>query len=749
MAPIDVVLNALREVTGQEPKPSGRGWSCLCPAHDDRNPSLSVSEGNDGRVLVKCMARNCDFKAIAAELGLKESDFFGDSTSPALPPNRRSKGRVQSKVFDSSKTAIASLEHKLGRRTAAWTYRDRTGRPVGMVIRWDTDTGKEFRPIALNSEGWTVGAMPAPRLIYQLDQINSADASRTIVVVEGEKAAEAALSIGLLATTSPGGSNAATQADWTPLAGRSVAIIPDNDEPGAKYARQVANILLKLNPAAIVRMINLADDWPQLPAAGDIADWCDAHEAAEPAVLRQRVDKLIDAAPALRLRDLAVIKSPPNNPCGVLNLDAPLASSSDDWPTPPTSEAFYGLAGKIVRRIEPHSEADPVALLVSFLMAFGNLVGRTAYFQAEASKHHLNLFAALVGTTSKGRKGSSWNNIRWLCSQIDEVWTANRITTGLSSGEGFIFAVRDAVEEQQAVRERGRVVNYEAVQTDAGVDDKRLLVIEEEFASVLMVAGREGNILSPRIREAWDSGNLATMTKKPIRATGAHVSILGHVTRDELRRNFTATEQSNGFGNRFLWVCVKRSKCLPEGGQLHETDFSDLLREVASARDFARAVERIERDDDARTLWANIYPGLSEGKPGLTGAMLGRAEAQVMRIACLYAMLDRSFRVRIEHLNAALAVWDYCQRSTRHIFGNSLGNKVADEISAALISCHPEGLTRTDISHGLFQRNKSKSDIDEALRTLREHSLAHSQNEETDGRTIERWFAAGPTTLTT
>ncbi len=424
-------------------------------------------------------------------------------------------------------------------------------------------------------------------------------------------------------------------------------------------------------------------------------------------------------------------------------------NDSETWPQPLDQQAYWGLAGEIVRRIEPHSEADPVALLISLLICFGNVIGRTAYFQAEASRHYLNLFAALVGTTSKGRKGSSLGQIKRLFTQVDEDWAETRILSGLSSGEGFITAVRDPVELQQPIKEKGRVTGYETVIVDGGVDDKRLLLTEEEFCGTLMVATRQGNVLSPNIRKAWDSGDLATLTKNPLRATGAHVSIIGHATKAELLKTLNSVEQSNGFGNRFLWLCVRRSKRLPEGGRIQDVDFSELVKALQDARHFATAVERIERDDEAREFWAVIYSEVSEGKPGLTGAMLGRAEAQVMRLGCLYALLDRSFQVRIEHLKAALALWDYCERSTRFIFGSSLGNKVADEILAALKTT-PEGLTRTDISYEVFHRNKSKFEIDPALQSLREHQLAWFKIESNpEGHPVERWFAGHEPTIST
>lgn len=227
--------------------------------------------------------------------------------------------------------------------------------------------------------------------------------------------------------------------------------------------------------------------------------------------------------------------------------------SVDSWPAL-DGAALHGLAGDIVKTIEPHTESDQVAILVQLLVAFGNCLGRSPYFMAEADRHGMNLNAALVGETSKGRKGTSWGHSRRLFQSVDAEWTENRILNGLSSGEGLIWAVRDEITKDEAIREKGRATGeYQRVVIDLGVKDKRLLVLESEFASTLRVMSREGNTLSAIIRQAWDSGNLRTMTKNsPAQATGAHVSIIAHITRDELCRLIDTTEASNGFCNRFL-----------------------------------------------------------------------------------------------------------------------------------------------------------------------------------------------------
>jgi hypothetical protein len=418
--------------------------------------------------------------------------------------------------------------------------------------------------------------------------------------------------------------------------------------------------------------------------------------------------------------------------------------SGANWPAPLKSEAYYGLAGEWVRMVEPHTEADPVALLIQFLVAFGNVIGRGPYYLAEADRHYSNLFVVIVGQTAKGRKGTSLGQVQAVFGNVDQKWSKGRVLGGLSSGEGLIWNVRDEIRELVPIKEKGQVCYDEQV-TDAGEKDKRLLVVEPEFASVLQRADRETNTLSAVIRQAWDTGNLRVLTKKQsATATDAHISLIAHITRDELKRLLSSTEAANGFANRFLWVCSKRSKCLPDGGRLDQVDFSGVIRGLQDAISFAQTRSRMERDHAARDIWQKVYPELSDGQPGLFGAVTSRGEAQVLRLSCLYALLDRSTVVRAEHLVAALAVWEYCEASARFIFGGALGDATADEILRSL-RVRPEGMNRTEIRE-YFSKNKPSAEIDRALSVLQEYGRARMQEEKGErGRPAERWFAVSVT----
>ncbi len=412
------------------------------------------------------------------------------------------------------------------------------------------------------------------------------------------------------------------------------------------------------------------------------------------------------------------------------------------WPTMDDS-AYHGLPGDVVRAIGPHTEADPAAILIQFLAAFGNAIGRGPYYQVEGDYHRANLFAVLVGETAKGRKGTSWGRVRQVFDRVERPWTERCVHSGLSSGEGVIWAVRDPIIER--VREgKGANAQYVETERDPGVADKRLFIIEPEFSGVLRVMQREGNTLSRVLRDAWDRGDLASLTKNsPARATGALLSVIGHITIYELRQVLDKVDIANGFFNRFLPLCVRRARCLPHGGQVDDVDIEELAKRTREAIEHARQLGRVGMDNAATRQWEAVYPDLSEGRPGLLGAVLARAEAQVVRLAMIYALLDGQHLIGAAHLRAALALWEYVEASAVYIFGDALGDPVADEIMRALTAAGPAGMTRTAI-RDLFGRHRSAGQIGASLAMLAQLGRIETRpTRDTGGRPAEIWVAKG------
>ena len=311
MTPLERILSALTQ-RECNPRRNGKGWSARCPAHEDRRPSLSVSDGDDGRALVRCHA-GCTVDAICNAVGLRVAGLMTDgpsrvstSTQPAQPRKKRQYhrqygGKPTGKTYPTARDAVAAIDKIMakdnGQRVARWTYHNASGDPIAVVCRYDLPTPegekqrKTFRPVARRGDRWTIGGMSDPRPLYRLPDLAGAN---RVFITEGEKAADAARAIGLTATTSAHGSQSPDKTDWSPLAGKECVILPDNDDPGGKYADTVAAILAQLTPAPVVKVVDL----PDLPDHGDIADWVEARPDVAAGELRRQVETLVDEAEA-------------------------------------------------------------------------------------------------------------------------------------------------------------------------------------------------------------------------------------------------------------------------------------------------------------------------------------------------------------------------------------------------------------------------------------------------------------------
>jgi hypothetical protein len=583
------------------------------------------------------------------------------------------------------------------------------------AVRYEPKGFSQRRPAG--NGAWIPDLNGVRRVPYRLPALIEAVATKKVVViVEGEKDVEALRALDIAATTCSGGAGKWRDEYNQHFKAASVVIIGDNDEPGRNHARDVAKALAPI--ATRVRVLDLTACWPECPPKGDISDWLASGGT------REKLIELIKQAPDY-------VELPPT-PAGGPVSAAPSTATSK-LPVM-AAEAYYGLVGEVVKTISPHSEADPVALLLQFLTLAGNIIGRQPHYQVESDQHYSNLFCVLVGTSSKGRKGTSMGRVRAVVKGADETWAGDRLKSGLASGEGLINEVRDSVEKWDP---KEKV--FEKV--DPGASDKRLMIVEPEFAGALAVAERPGNTLSPLIRRAWDGDKLQTLTKNsPLSATGAHISVIAHITEDELRTRITRTDLANGFANRFLFALIRRSKELPFGGDLSDGEILNLGDRLKAIIEKVGPIGRVQMNAAAKRLWRTVYSALSAEQPGLLGAVTARAEAQTVRLALLYALLDGRDEIDEPHLRAALAVWEYCESSAAHIFGNMLGDPVADEILRALQQVGAAGMTRTAISN-LFGRHQAANRIGAALALLALRGRARMEPRETAGRPTEMWFA--------
>ena len=693
---VELLYQRLEE-RGCEPKRSGAGWQAKCPCHGDtKTRHLYFKQGELRTVVLYCF-KGCAFEAILHSLGFEKDHF-----------------RLRQS---------AGTDGKL----ITWSYRDAEDRLLYQECRREIMVEGEWKKSYFQrswdekSRRWNngAGAMQGVVLVpYRLPELLRANPALVVCLTEGPKCAEYVARCGLPVTTTAGGAGRAKATPSLPgyLAGRKVAIFPDYDKPGVAHAKETRAWLREYGVLAeIVRIpgFQVADSH-----GDDIADWMarDLHTAAEVRALAEGVVA---------------------NVAGTM---APLETGERrEAPVAMDEAAFYGLAGEIVAHLSSSSESCLAAILVSFLIGWGVGLGRGHHTRVGHTKHWLNEFTMLVGPTGGG-KGSSWSPVAKLLSDVDGAFGEEGVLTDLSSGEGIVAAVRDPVV--RTVTEKGHKAgklfeNTKEVVDDEGVGDKRKLFLLSEFGTVLAVARRQGNTLTGRLKEAWDSGRLEIGTKERMRATNAHIGMITHITPEELMARLSEEEASSGFGNRFLLVWTMRRQLLPHGGKLRP--LADLVHVLHLLKDQV-AVDLLQRDREANWMWEGIYQDLTRPKRGLFGKMIGRRQAHVLRLSALYATLENATMIRPPHLLAALAVWEYCERTAWFLFGRRTGIDVADRIYTELLR-RPAGLPKSAIAEllgGGFPAEtlfRSLMMLTETGRIYSERQVGHG------GREVEMYFA--------
>lgn len=419
----------------------------------------------------------------------------------------------------------------------------------------------------------------------------------------------------------------------------------------------------------------------------------------------------------------STVQMAPRRPAAVEGLveasvaPAPVASSEPAWPKLHPN-AFHGLAGDVVRTVGPYTEADPAAVLASLLTAAGASIGSGPHARAGHVKHPARLHVLIVGQTAKSRKGTSLAAARLVLDRADPRFMRERVMGGYGSGEALVDAVRDPDADG-----------------DNAAPDKRLLLTEPEYARVLRVGAREGSTLATHSRDAWDGSRLQARSRATTAvATGAHVALIGHITAEELRRYLTSSDVAGGTANRLLYVCARRAQLLPEPTEPPPADLDRLGRRLAVAITAARKVGTVTLAEDALPLWRQLYKQMADDEPGgLLGAVTARPEAQTLRLAVTYALLDDACQIRRSHLGAAWAMWSYCRDSAAYIFGDAIGDEVADKLLGAIRRAGPAGLDGRGQSSA-FGRHLTAAQLDHARQVLEQRDLIITTTEATAGR---------------
>jgi hypothetical protein len=382
-------------------------------------------------------------------------------------------------------------------------------------------------------------------------------------------------------------------------------------------------------------------------------------------------------------------------------------------PYPMHDDAFYGVAGDFVRTVLPETEADPVALLGNFLIAAGLLFGRNAWTVADGKQHFPVEYLLMTGKSGVGRKGTATGRVLPVMSQA-KMFFDDCVLSGLSTGEGLIKAIEPKDGENTS--------------------ERVFLAVIQEFASLLTVMKRDGNTMSAILRESFDGGRLRVLTRKdPLKVDNVNLGVIAHITKDELLNGLTDTDRVNGFANRFMPVFVERSKLLPEGG--NDVSFVDIVERLQDAVAKSTRRGRIQRDAEAKAVWKEHYKILTRERSGLVGALESRAETHVLRLSLIYALLDGADAIRVEHLKAALAFWEYVERSIEYVFQGASGDSEGDKIIAAMAQ---GPLTKKEISR-VFGDHRTAEWIEIKIESLVARGSIVKTTKQTGNGVREAW----------
>ena len=283
--PTDPVQLVLSRASGV--KNDGDGYVALCPAHDDTHPSLAITRGTDGRCLLYCRA-GCNTKDVLQKLELNLSDLMARDS----PPHTLIHASQNAVRYATAKEGVDAYCKQLGKYANKWVYKDAQGAPVGIVLRWNlADKKKTIRALWWLDHSWSMSPAADSRPLFQLDLLGS---SRRVFVAEGEKCAQILAELGCTATTSSGGGLAAKKSDWSPLAGREVFLLPDEDAAGTKYIDAVRSLCEALTPPARVCVLHLHELKPE--SGEDVVEWIRDHFAGDGAKAREELVRRADEA---------------------------------------------------------------------------------------------------------------------------------------------------------------------------------------------------------------------------------------------------------------------------------------------------------------------------------------------------------------------------------------------------------------------------------------------------------------------
>lgn len=402
-----------------------------------------------------------------------------------------------------------------------------------------------------------------------------------------------------------------------------------------------------------------------------------------------------------------------------------------------TPDMLYGIFGEIGRIAADGTEVNPFAACMNAMVFFSACVGRGVFLNIGNKAHHVRLFALHVGRSSYARKGDGLS-LQWrinkemerLILQDGDAFSEGLIprihTGGLSSREGLAAMLHDGYKHGK--------------DEVAPIFDKRLWIVEEEFANVLHQTRRDGNTLSSALREGWDGGSIKPATKgQGMWASDPHFAISGAITPHELGDLMSAREMSNGFANRFIIFWAERTGLTPYPETTPSHIVSELARKILAIIAFAKGDYCWDSDPgrssqnnrqmgltpDAAKLYADLYrKELNKNTDGqLVGGLTARRPPYLLRMAALFALSDLTLKIDVQHIRAALAWVRYWRESVKFIFNDAKEEaeqaKTCDKAERLYqwLKTRNKPTTRTEITNECFSK-RGGGDVDKAIDTL-------------------------------
>ena len=285
METINQTFNRIVELTKATSTGRGEQHSGLCPAHNDSSPSLSLTLTED-RILIKCHS-GCSIKEVCSGLGIKVSDLFNKCETNTKTKSNSSKKKNNVRLNAEGKVEFYSKKHKKRvTENVRYTYHKADGSDAFYVIRTEP---KDFRPMTPDGQLGLEGMQRVPyRLTELLEGIKD---SRQILLLEGEKDADRAAGMGFVATTFVGGIGKWMDEYLGHFSGGDVALIPDNDQPGIKGMKDIAEQLL--GTAKNIKFLELPGLGERTDKHGkDFSDWADRYGYDQ-----KKLNELISDAP--------------------------------------------------------------------------------------------------------------------------------------------------------------------------------------------------------------------------------------------------------------------------------------------------------------------------------------------------------------------------------------------------------------------------------------------------------------------